>query len=70
MNIEVHMQIDLTGLTDAQVEAVRVSNEHMQPHEHAPDCPVRHGASLDCVWPHAVCYVYAVGGTPYRVTVK
>jgi hypothetical protein len=29
---------------------------HRLPAEfHHEDCPVRHGASIDCVWPMAIC---------------
>lgn len=60
MDITIYRSVDVTHLTHDQVEVVRASNENLKPHEHAPDCPVHHGASMDCVWPLAVCYGFSL----------
>lgn len=56
MVITVLRQVDVSGLTKEQIEVIHAANELLEPEQHAPDCPVRHGASVDCVWPIAVCY--------------
>jgi hypothetical protein len=56
MEVIVYYTVDVRALGGQQIETVRACNELLEPHEHAPDCPVRHGASVDCVWPIAVCY--------------
>jgi hypothetical protein len=37
------------------VRAVRVASAQLAVSDHDDDCPVRHGASADCVWPLSVC---------------
>ena len=69
MNISIYRRVNLQGLTEDQIEAVRLSNELLKPEEHAPDCPVRQGASADCVWPLSVCYAFAIADV-YHVDVK
>lgn len=55
MEITVYRRVNVTHLTSDRVENIRTYNGLLEPHEHAPDCPVRYGASADCVWPLAVC---------------
>lgn len=50
------MVIDVSGMLEEHVEVIRARHQTMKPSDHAEDCPVRNGASADCVWPLAVCY--------------
>lgn len=61
MDITVYQQVDVTGMTDKQIEIVKSRNVILKPNEHAPTCPVYHGASADCVWPLAICYATNLG---------
>jgi CRISPR/Cas system-associated exonuclease Cas4 (RecB family) len=47
--------LDLSTLADWQRVRIMKAVRRLRPEEHASDCPVRHGASTDCVWPIAVC---------------
>jgi hypothetical protein len=49
------VEVDPRTLTDAEREHLRRINEQMSPGWHLEDCPVHCRASLDCVWPLAVC---------------
>lgn len=62
MNITIYKQANITGYSEHDIAVIRACNEQLKPEEHAPDCPVRHGASMDCVWPLAVCYSFTVDG--------
>jgi len=45
---------DAGGAADVLAFA-RTLNAQLRAEEHAEGCPVRHGASVDCAWPGAVC---------------
>lgn len=36
-------------------QLIQKASATLKPEEHDEECPVRHGASVDCVWPIAVC---------------
>ncbi len=50
-----YRSINVVGMSQAASEEIIRVNAGLCVDEHAPDCPVRHGASSDCVWPLAVC---------------
>lgn len=55
VDIIIYRTVNVTELSADRIENIRTCNGLLEPHEHAPDCPVRYGASADCVWPLAVC---------------
>jgi hypothetical protein len=49
-------QIEVSAWTvPATFLAIARAHMRMRPEDHHDECPVRHGASADCVWPLAVC---------------
>jgi hypothetical protein len=47
--------LDVSMMTAEIRRVAHVACASLSPEEHHEDCPVRHGASADCVWPIGVC---------------
>lgn len=55
MKIKIYRSLDVSTFPPDVVDITRRKNESLRRDQHAPDCPVRAGASFNCVWPFAVC---------------
>ena len=49
------MNLSKLGLSEKDYVLVGEASDSLAADEHLDDCPVRHGASVTCVWPIAVC---------------
>lgn len=48
-------EITLIGLSQQDIERAMAASDLLLMDQHVEDCPVRHGASISCVFPFACC---------------